>query len=111
MALEVTIGSRTFEETEDYFYGPGAMGAPALIFDDEENIIGVDFLVDDYDNNYRLSTDYDTFTIYSLAEDGFTSDVLLVSGTFSFSAVPVPAAAWLLGSGLLGLIGIRRRMS
>ncbi|MGD8386833.1 MAG: DUF4465 domain-containing protein [Desulfobacteraceae bacterium] len=27
----------------------------------------------------------------------------------SLNAVPVPAAAWLLGSGLLGLIGIRRR--
>jgi hypothetical protein len=27
------------------------------------------------------------------------------------SAVPVPAAVWLLGSGLLGLIGIRRRNS
>lgn len=26
------------------------------------------------------------------------------------SAVPIPAAAWLLGSGLFGLIGIRRRM-
>jgi hypothetical protein len=29
----------------------------------------------------------------------------------TFSAVPVPAAAWLFGSGLLGLIGIARRKS
>lgn len=28
---------------------------------------------------------------------------------FSFNAVPVPAAAWLFGSGLLGLVGIARR--
>lgn len=28
---------------------------------------------------------------------------------FGISAVPVPAAAWLLGSGLLGLIGVARR--
>jgi hypothetical protein len=28
----------------------------------------------------------------------------------SGSAVPIPAAAWLLGSGLLGLVAIRRRM-
>jgi hypothetical protein len=27
----------------------------------------------------------------------------------NLNAVPVPAAVWLLGSGLLGLIGIRRR--
>jgi hypothetical protein len=29
--------------------------------------------------------------------------------TFGVSAVPVPAAAWLFGSGLIGLIGIARR--
>jgi len=28
----------------------------------------------------------------------------------SASAVPIPAAVWLLGSGLIGLIGLRRRM-
>ncbi len=27
------------------------------------------------------------------------------------SAVPIPAAAWLFGSGLLGLVGIARRKS
>jgi len=27
------------------------------------------------------------------------------------SSVPVPAAVWLLGSGLIGLVGIRRRMT
>ncbi len=30
-------------------------------------------------------------------------------GTYNVSAVPVPAAAWLFGSGLMGLIGIARR--
>ena len=30
-------------------------------------------------------------------------------GTWSVSTVPVPAAAWLFGSGLLGLLGIARR--
>lgn len=36
----------------------------------------------------------------------------LVDATFaigSVSAVPVPAAAWLMGSGLLGLVGVARR--
>jgi hypothetical protein len=41
--------------------------------------------------------------------DYFVSQVggnYVVSG----SAVPIPAAVWLLGSGLVGLIGLRRRM-
>ncbi len=31
------------------------------------------------------------------------------NGTGDLSAVPVPAAAWLMGSGLLGLVGVARR--
>jgi hypothetical protein len=109
MALSVTVGNRTFVEIEDIFYGSGIFGAPLLQFDENENIIGIGFNVDDYDNDYRLTCYEDGFTLYSLAEDGFTSDVLLVSGTFDFAPVPLPAAAWLFGSGLLGVVGLRHR--
>jgi hypothetical protein len=34
-----------------------------------------------------------------------------ITGYITESPVPVPAAVWLLGTGLLGLIGIRRRLS
>lgn len=33
----------------------------------------------------------------------------ILEGTFEVAAVPVPAAAWLFGSGLVGLIGVARR--
>lgn len=35
--------------------------------------------------------------------------VLIMSGTGSATVVPVPAAVWLMGSGLLGLVGLARR--
>lgn len=41
-------------------------------------------------------------------EDLFAAGNLSYNGVVA-SAVPVPAAAWLLGSGLLGLVGLRRR--
>jgi len=38
-----------------------------------------------------------------------TTDGTLTYGTAPVSAVPVPAAVWLFGSGLLGLVGVARR--
>jgi len=32
-----------------------------------------------------------------------------VTGTYAVAAIPVPAAAWLMGSGLIGLVGVARR--
>ena len=49
-----------------------------------------------------------------LTDAYFAADVICISGscngeTGNIGAVPVPAAAWLFGSGLLGLIGVARR--
>lgn len=38
-----------------------------------------------------------------------STEFVQVAGTLATSATPIPAAIWLLGSGLVGLVGIRRR--
>ena len=38
-----------------------------------------------------------------------TGSVAIFNGTGSATVVPVPAAVWLMGSGLLGLVGVARR--
>jgi hypothetical protein len=39
----------------------------------------------------------------------FLDSTLVLSGTGSATVVPVPAAAWLMGSGLLGFMSVLRR--
>jgi hypothetical protein len=46
---------------------------------------------------------------YSLGTVTFANDTLTFTG--NTAAVPLPAAVWLLGSGLLGLLGVSRRRS
>lgn len=43
--------------------------------------------------------------------DADFQDVVLPSSGTSINVVPIPAAVWLLGSGLLGLVGLRRKFS
>jgi hypothetical protein len=43
----------------------------------------------------------------SITDQGVIFDNILIDGTVS--SVPIPAAAWLFGSGLIGLIGVARR--
>lgn len=57
---------------------------------------------------YSLGPSYFTMTTDSL-QAGTYSLVIAMKNEATVSAVPVPAAVWLLGSGLIGLIGVARR--
>jgi hypothetical protein len=52
----------------------------------------------------------------TLAETGLLSihmepgTTKILGGTVSLAVVPIPAAGWLLGSGLVGLVGLRRKI-
>ena len=79
--------------------------------------------------NWGANTDIDVVNVWDVASGVYTStDVVEGAGAdgilglgmidgafvgssanFNFTAVPVPAAVWLFGSGLLGLVGVARR--
>lgn len=60
--------------------------------------------------------DFATYNFFSISatpiQSGYSSsDILIVDGlTTAFTPVPIPGAVWLLGSGLVGLAGLRRKL-
>jgi hypothetical protein len=46
---------------------------------------------------------------FVLITEGSSPVTILGSGGSGGSSVPIPGAVWLLGSGLLGLIGLKRK--
>lgn len=58
-----------------------------------------------------LKTADGTLATFYLNGDGTTTAPLVADIGTTATTTPIPAAAWLLGSGLMGLAGIRRRMT
>jgi hypothetical protein len=136
LSLSIDMGAMgDFEASNDYFSWTYSIdgGATTTAFESTINedasqdytlSDGDTFTLDDYMmvGNIVLTNDLQTLTTAILGtgstltltltaetnggEEAFAFQNVEINGT---SAVPVPAAVWLLGSGLLGLIGIRRR--
>ena len=83
---------------EDSIFGPGDANATPVTAVGTWSLVSHTFIVQDADT-YRLS-----FGAAGQEETlgGFIDSV-------SIHAVPLPAAAWLFGSALLGLVGLGRR--
>lgn len=85
------------------YFGPGS-GAVNFLFGKGQVGVGDGsyfFFLDTNATNYSMTGQFDLLC----ADNGCISQIY---PTYAPS-VPVPAAAWLLGSGLMGLVGLRRR--
>ena len=73
-----------------------------LVWNDPVNVVadGIDFDIELKDVGY---------TSWLWQGPAGTADILATVTLNSVNSVPVPAAVWLLGSGVMGLIAIRRR--
>jgi hypothetical protein len=62
-----------------------------------------------YTDIYAISGDSLRYVKYEVVGGTHWASITEIE-TYDTSAVPIPAAVWLLGSGLIGLVGIRRRI-
>ena len=72
----------------------------------------VDFTLEGMSSLYMTNVNYDSVSDTLYLHDYSGGDVFTLDNAsiaFSVNAVPVPAAVWLFGSGLLGLIGLTKR--
>lgn len=103
-SMTVFAGSLALDNTQDASYALG--GSPKLEFDSGGALIGLGF--------DALLVDGGSFYSGALAFLIEDSDLNMATGywdasSFTMTPVPVPAAVWLMSSGLLGLAGLARR--
>jgi len=91
--------------------GDATGGTISGFIDISVNWSGTSFVQSGAFSGTHTGTTSGTFDIgWTSPFDGpFGGQIGTYTATGTFSAVPVPAAVWLMGSGLLGLIGIARR--
>ena len=108
-AFNVAVGTTLFEGSfinwsyvNNIFGGPGESFSGSGTGAVNQNI--VDLTVSDSDNPFAFGG----FSLQSTNGAVLSTDFLMTA-TGDRTVVPVPAAAWLFGSGLLGLMGVARR--
>ena len=99
--LSITAGSLVLDQTQDDAYILG--GSPRFEFNSLGNLIGVNF------NSLPFSSGALSFYAEDINFDAVTGVWDANSFSMTPTPVPVPAAVWLLGSGLMSLVGVARR--
>lgn len=115
----MTLLDGTWNSAEVASFGTGSLGIVLGDFTDSKNawLLYKLGLIDDPGNITTLVGPFDgslhiSFTTATFDKECgfFTSQTVLSGDIDNTYVVPVPAALWLLGSGLIGLIGIRRKI-
>ena len=103
------------------FSGGSSLGTKSYSLPNPDGYTGSQSTMIPTDGIYALGIDFTAeFGLSDLASvdmirvmigDGYTSNSAALSfvGAYNVSTVPVPAAVWLFGSGLIGLVGVARR--
>lgn len=94
--MTIIVGTETYTASDDIDFAGG--GDPNITLSSFTTLDDFDFLASDYSFNSNF-TSFDDFG--NMFGDWRT--------TITTQVVPVPAAVWLFGSGLIGLAGIARR--
>ncbi|MDX2458330.1 MAG: VPLPA-CTERM sorting domain-containing protein, partial [Gammaproteobacteria bacterium] len=88
--------------------GPGGTGNSLLVYIADSSLF-VDSIPNSYGGEFFGFISDTPFTSVKLIGGGGSNQQNYSLDDMVYSAVPVPAAVWLFGSGLLGLVGIARR--
>lgn len=104
----LTFDAPVYALFSDYWV-PGNSGSPLMMQLSYATGGTADLTIGDYGTSstsfgFVSDTSITKVTFYNAVNDGFNVDN--IEGV---SAVPVPAAAWLFGSGLIGLVGLAKR--
>lgn len=108
--LDMAGAFSEFDFPETYFWAWGTQV-------DSETMTDMSFFMSDfplYDSAFYNNVRFESSGSYlgsGRINDNYNTDWSMSNrtATLTVSSVPVPAAAWLFGSGLLGLIGVARR--
>jgi len=102
--FNITVGSLGYNQND-------ASGSDfcRLFFDGNVDLIGIDFATGyvsggNYAFKFQVDRNRTEFEIFEENKPGS-----YVQGTFDFTSIPIPGAVWLMGSGLVCLVGLRRR--